>query len=242
MIANTSLNILTWKAHQTLVSTLNEYKNKGLLDLFKEKNIFVNEFSDLDYQISKYFEFDNIIFSKENKGIGSAISTLAKITNMDNILFLENDWLISESSNLEKTLSDSEEALNHGVFDFIKLRSTIEPGEPLYSKVYYGREMEKPEFLLDSTFSYGNRAKDLFPNELKEIKINDSTYIYTNSMFGNHSNNPFLCKKSFYLNEISQYSGLGTDLEGNIFDVWKNKNYKVAQSIPGIFKHYRIDR
>jgi hypothetical protein len=251
-LKKTSLNMLVWprRDNKTLLQTIEGYNNAGLFDVVTEKNLFINEYSDTDSatsdsflrKIKKIHSFDKIILSTINVGVGQAFSTLAKISNAEQLLILEDDWQILENSpNLFSILADCEHALHEKVFDYIRLKHASRPGVPNYSEQFRGDELGRGiKYLIDSVHSYGERCAELFPEHLRLLQINTSRFIVSDSAYGNHTNQAFMCRRDFFLSEITPFSGTGIELERNIGDTWRLKGYKVAHNVPGLFTHCRF--
>jgi hypothetical protein len=234
-----SIGILTWKSHDTLFNTLNSYKNNGLLDMTSDVRIYAQELSREDLSIADHFRIKNIIGSKENIGIGKAFNALIDDAKYDHILILENDWVLCENPHItKKVILESMSAVIYDGVDFMRLRHVQNPGDPLYTRQFEGNEMASPQHLLDAIHWHGKNLANVFPDKIFE----GPGYLFTDSKFGNHTNNPFLCSKKFYNDNIRPYSGEGIQLEGLIRDQWVDANYKVAHSTTGLFTHHRMDR
>lgn len=236
---NLSIGILTWNAHTTLQNTLESYKRSGLLDLVNDVCIFAQEGKELDYKIASDYGTD-IIMSPTNVGIGKGLSTLAHAAETDNILLLENDWIILPElfpvvySEVFKGLYMVEQKKA----DVVKFRSRRAPGDPLYTLQFANREMDSPKHLFECVHWRENPDLD-FPEYIyKDI---DTGLYYANSKYANQTNNPCLYKKEFYLENIAPFAGQGVDLEGKIDGWWQEQNFTVAHG-EGLFTHYRIDR
>jgi hypothetical protein len=236
---NISIGILTWRSYGTLVNTLESYKRSGLLDMVNDVCLFAQEAGDLDYKIASEYGI-NIIMTPTNVGIGKGLATLTENAETDNILLLENDWVILPEmvSTISQELSKGISVIERGVADVVKFRSRYKFGDPLYTLQFANREMESPKHLFECVHWRENPDLD-FPEYIyKDI---DTGLYYANSKYANQTNNPCLYKKEFYLKNIAPFAGQGIDLEGKIDGWWQEQNFTVAHG-EGLFTHYRIDR
>jgi len=236
---NFSIGILTWGSHQTLINTLESYKNSGLLDMANDVCILAQEATDVDQKIARYYEID-LIPSKTNIGIGRGLSTLATAALTDNILLLENDWVILEEffPTVQEEIEKGLYMINNNIANVVKYRSRTKYGDPLYTLQFAGDEMQSPKHLIECVHWRENPDLD-FPEYIN--KNIDTGMYYADSKYSNHTNNPCLYKKEFYLDNIAPFSGNGVDLEGKIDGWWQEQKFTVAQG-EGLFTHYRIDR
>src|SRR3990167_4250325 len=141
-----TIAILSWGAHKTLLNSLESYKI--FLPLTAQKLIFFQEFSREDHEIAESYGFDYIA-SSTNIGISGGYKSLIEHAEYDKFLFLENDW---ENTNLENTV----QIIHRSLFlletnntDVVRLRSRNNPGHPLWTRQFEGREYDRPEHLLD---------------------------------------------------------------------------------------------
>ncbi len=236
---NLSVGILTWRSYGTLVNTLESYKRSGLIEMVNDVCLFAQEASDFDYQIALEYGI-NIIMTPTNVGIGRGLSTLAENAETDNILLLENDWVILPEffPTIKEQLYKGMSVIDRGVADVVKFRSRTKFGDPLYTLQFANREMDSPKHLFECVHWRENPDLD-FPEYIyKDI---DTGLYYANSKYANQTNNPCLYKKEFYLENITPFAGQGVDLEGKIDGWWQEQNFTVAHG-EGLFTHYRIDR
>jgi hypothetical protein len=236
---NLSIGILTWKSYETLINTLNSYKKSGLLDMVNDTCLFAQEASDIDYKIASEYGI-NIIMTRTNVGIGKGLSILAENAETDNILLLENDWVILPElfSTISEELSKGMSVIDRGVADVVKFRSRHKFGDPLYTLQFANREMDSPKHLFECVHWRKDPEID-FPEYI--FKDTDTELYYAKSKYANQTNNPCLYKKEFYLKNISPFAGEGIDLEGKIDGWWQEQDFTVAHG-EGLFTHHRIDR
>jgi hypothetical protein len=232
---------LTWKSYDTLYNTLSSYKENGLFEIADQTILFAQECSSRDIDIASFFGIDLVLPASENVGIGKAFSSIMEYSINDIVHVLENDWVLIEP--LSKTYSQLEEGyslLSENKVDFVKYRSRINPGDPLYTLQFKDREMDSPPHLFDCVHYREHPDLD-FPDKIKKIdNMKDDWYI-CDSKWANHTNNPFMLTKDFYIKNIAPFSGEGVDLEGRIFEWWQDQGFRVAHS-DGLYTHHRIDR
>lgn len=236
---NLSIGILTWNAHNTLQNTLESYKRSGLLDMVNDVCIFAQEGKDIDYKIAAKYGTD-IILSPTNVGIGVGLNTLAEEAETDNILLLENDWIILPEvfQHVHQELVKGMNMIEQKKADVVKYRSRRVPGDPLYTLQFANQEFNSPKHLFDCIHWREHPDKD-FPEYIsKDI---ESGLYYAKAKYANQTNNPCLYKKDFYIKNLSPFAGEGVQLEEKIFDWWAEQNFTVAHG-EGLFTHYRIDR
>lgn len=235
-----TVGILTWGSHQTLRNTLASYKSGGLLEFVDEVILFAQEISNEDLNIAEEYNI-KIIGKPDNIGIGRAFTALMKSSSNEVVLILENDWVLVESpAKTFHLLEDGYDLITTKQIDFAKYRSRQRPGAPLYTRQYAGREMDSPPHLFDCVH-YREHPDVLFPDKIGKIHGKNHDWYVCNSRWANHTNNPFMCSKEFYLKNITPFSGDGIDLEGKIFEWWQEQNFTVGHS-DGLFMHERIDR
>lgn len=234
---NISIGILSWGALNTLFNTLKSYQRNGLLDIVQETTVFFQETTRQDTDMAEYFNV-KYIESPDNVGIGKAFSILAENAISDNILFLENDWvLIEEKEKVYDELSKGLYLLENDV-NVVKYRHRKTPGDPLYTRQYEGREMDLPTHLGDCLHWKNNPDVD-FPSYIKRDSRTGFFIIpSSNCCF---TNNPTMYKTKFYTDTISSFAGTGIALEGNIQNWWEQQPFFLGHG-DGLFKHYRIDR
>lgn len=233
-----SIGILTWKSYDTLRNTLESYRNNGLLQLTDDIILFAQEATTQDVDIAAEFGITTVIAKSKNVGIGPAFNEMFDRAQYDKVMILENDWvLIEDKLTTEKVIKQTVEVLGD-IVHFARLRHVKQPGDPLYTRQFAGREMDSPEHLLDSIHWLGDDLKYTYPDKIGEV----SGFLFTDSEFGNHTNNPFMCTKEFYNTHIKPYTGEGLELEGKIREHWQKAHHVVAHHKIGLFKHFRIDR
>jgi hypothetical protein len=235
-----SVGILSWHSGQVLVDTLTTYYQNGLFDMVDDVTILFQEFNEQDYQIAKHFGLD-IIGLNNNIGIGMGLLKLAENCKHDNILLLEHDWNLIESS--EKTYAHLKEGIELLDEDFkcVRYRHRFNPGYPHFSIIKYrGKELEffddyyqmKYPHLLDCLHWIEHPEKE-FSQFIEKYK----NFYVSSSRYGNWTNNPCMYKKDFYINLCKSFIKDGyITSEGEVAVWWAKQNFKVAHG-DGLFMH-----
>lgn len=231
-MARLTIAVLSWGYHETLINTLTSYQEFGLDKLSEDKVIFFQEYSKKDREIAKEFGYD-AFGSPENIGIAEAYKLLAAYASGEFFLFLENDWKLIESA--ERAILGGQELLASGV-DIIRYRHRKNPGNPLWTRQFQGREYDRPTHLLDCVHWEDS------PEKFKEISPvfnqSDKWYI-TSSKNANWTNNPHMAKSEFIYENVMPHLD-GGDLERDIQSWWEQQNFLVAQGT-GLFTHERTN-
>lgn len=249
-----SIGILSWKAHKTLVNTLESYIKNGLFDIVDEVLIFFQEIGQQDIDIAKHYNI-KYIENNSNLGIGLGFLTIAESLKNDTILLLENDWVLLENQTTTYSrLMSGIDLINNHHINMVKYRHRSNPGHPLFTyQPYYGNELNHYDsvidlmspHLLDSIHWCDPSTK--FPSHIS--KIND--YFITSSRWGNWTNNPAMFNRHFYKNYVQQFiiteqsiNKYNTPIgqitsEGEISHHWSRNNFMVAHG-EGLFMHKDI--
>ena len=237
-IENLSLGMLSWKSHNTLIHTLESYRKNGLLSMCSDFTIYFQEITDTDISIAKEYNV-NYIGTKENVGIGVGFSELFKNAKYDNMMVLENDWVLIENENITKHRLETGIVLLNSGMDAVRYRHRKQYGDPLYTIQFKGNETKLVTHLLDCVHWVDNPDNE-FSDYIQRIDVEGEPYYLSHSAYGNFTNNPVLYKKQFYLDVISSFSGKGNELEGLITKWWSEQEFGIAQG-NGLFTHWRVD-
>jgi hypothetical protein len=222
-----TIGILSWRAHRTLVNTLESYKIFGLDLLAKEKIIYFQEQSVTDLSIASKYGYE-AIGTKENLGIAAGYQALVERSTRPVFLFLENDWVLID--NPDRQLSRGWSFVESGIMDLIRYRHRKFPGNPLWTLQFQGREYDRPTHLLDSIHWTD-------PSKFREITQSPDLFI-TTSMNANWTNNPHMARTEWLLENI--VPRIAGDIEGTLQEWWEQQLYMVGQG-DGLFTHKRID-
>jgi hypothetical protein len=236
MFNDLSVGILSWGSHATLRNTLESYKQYGLLEQAAQFFIFFQEISEEDISIATDYSID-IYGSHSNLGIAGGYRAMLDIITKSYYLFLENDW--------ELKVENAEEQLRQGLYlldnstDFIKYRSRLYPGNPLWSRQWAGgQELAHPEHLLDCL--HWRTDESINKNFSEYLKFMGNGWYRTTSQYGNWTNNPHLVRMDWLKKNIVPKVG-NKDIERDIQSWWRKQEFIVAQG-DGMFTHYRLDR
>lgn len=232
-MAPITLAMLSWGYHETLTNTLNSYQELGLLSLVDERVIFFQEFSDRDKEIADEYGFDSF-GSPDNIGIAEGYNLLAAYASGEFFLFLENDWKLLEDP--KDAILEGGKLLESGV-DLIRYRHRDNPGNPLWTRQFEGREYDRPTHLLDAIHWKKNMLE--FKEMSRAFTFPTNEWYVTSSRNANWTNNPHMARTSFIRENVIPHIGLG-DLEQDIQSWWENQIFLVAQG-KGLFTHERTN-
>jgi hypothetical protein len=226
-----TIGILSWGQHKTLINTLTSYRDKGLDRLGDERIIFFQEISEKDKEIAREFDYD-FIGSDRNIGIAEAYRALVEQSASDLFLFLENDWLLIEPFP-DVQIIQGMAMLKRGETDIVRYRSRLNPGNPLWTRQFMGREYDRPTHLLDALHYREDFEIELFP----EIYSRGNGWYRTTSRNANWTNNPHMARRGFL--QVYILPKVAGDIEINLQSWWETQNFNVTQG-DGLFTHHRI--
>lgn len=227
-----TLAVLSWGYHETLINSLESYRKFGLDKLFDEKVIFFQEYSKRDKEIATEYGYE-AFGSPENIGIAEAYKLLAAYASGEFFLFLENDWLLLEEA--EPAILEGQFLLD-GAVDLVRYRHRDNPGNPLWTRQFQGREYERPTHLLDAIHWEPNMEK--FP-EIYKTTVGEHDWYICSSKNANWTNNPHMARLEFIRNEV--VPNLGDDnIERDLQSWWEQQEFSIAQG-GGLFKHERTN-
>lgn len=236
-----TLAMLSWGSHKTLENTLNSYQKHGLLNHVDERIIFFQEASDQDRKIADQYGFEMVISASENIGIAKAYQHLLEMATKDCFLFLENDWELIRD-NWKPQIVAADILIRSGLIDGLRLRHRQNPGHPLWTRQFEGREHDKPSHMLDAVH-WTERPEDLgfmyVDYYLTELQTHEHFWIVP-ARYANWTNNPTIFRKSFLMEHIHPRLGSG-DIERDIQGWWEQQDFMIAQG-EGLFTHNRLDR
>jgi len=240
-----TIGVLSWGAEKTLVNTLESYTYYQLDRQDEERIVLLQEGTPEQESICRYYGWTPTTISW-NIGIARGYKKLVEMATGEYFLFLENDWKLIEHSSIALTFGY--DLLISNDADIIRYRHRINPGSPLWTRQFEGREYDRPSHLLDSIhWAY----PPVFPeitskpfyyytyNPLTYAEKNTMNWYITSSKYANWTNNPHMAKTQFLKDNILPRLG-SRDLELDIQSWWQEQDFKVAQS-DGLFTHERID-
>lgn len=228
-----TIGILSWGARGTLRNSLKSYQSLGLKELDDEAIIFFNEITDEDREIAAEFGYQ-AEGSPINLGIANGYKSLVAHATGEFFLFLENDWELIEDP--KKVIYDAKEYLRTNVVDVARLRHRNNPGHPLWSRTYEGRELDNTAFLLDS-LHWRSDPDRVFPGLI--TKVDD--WYFTGANFANWTNNPTLFRTEWLRAQLDHFGTI--DVEIDMQPWWREQtSIFVGQHEVGLFTHSRLDR
>lgn len=246
------IGYLSWKSHITLRNTLKSHKYNNLLTLLKYKNIFFQEISQYDKEISMDYNL-NILGSDINIGILDAFLILINQSKGKYFIFCENDFeLIHDINTTKQVLNDCINLIENYNINIVKLRDRNNPGIPLYSrpKIKDGENIE--DIIYEDTYPYQlesvhwlQNPEKIFKNTLKKVSLNYDWFI-TNEKSNIWSNNIFIAKtnwlKENVINIIEKYKNNDDNRKFQQLEeiLIKYLKFNIAGG-PGLFTHNRID-
>jgi hypothetical protein len=229
-----SAGILTFRDAKTLRHTLLSYAESGFLDLV---DCFVviqkSEMADEEEAIAREFGL-RFIRMPNNGRMASGFKAIYNHALHDTLLLLENDFTIRASqAEVVQFLTDSLAFLQ--THDVVRGRSRYKSGEPNYARQQLrGKNMTGHPKLCECIYW------DAYPERYSEVTKLKHGWYASSSKYCNYTNNPFLCKKDFFLKEIYPHLVDGENIEDRLTDIWATKDYRCVFG-PGLFTHHRIN-
>ena len=225
-----TIGILSWKSQVTLKNTLTSYKESGLLDCADQVFIYFNEISIKDVEIANEYKIP-YYGSGKNLGIAGGYREMLKIVNKPYYLFLENDWeILPENYHLVTSqLKESIKLLTKNA-NVVRFRSRSQPGEPLWSMQFKGKELSNPETLMDAIHWTANPEIDFSPY----ISSPFQNWYIAKAKYANWTNNPHMVKTVWAKKELVPH--LAGDIEQAVAAWWPRTDFTVTQG-QGLFTH-----
>ena len=236
-----------------LKKSLRSYVDNGLTDIIGDNFIFFNEIANDDISLIendfKMFEWGG---HPNNLGIGWGMIKAIEDINTDYVLFLENDFeLQANKKDIYRQLELGLRNIKNGKIDIIKYRQiknyiTTSNEAKGWEDTEGRKGCEEKNwwigFAVEQNFGYKN--SDI----CEEIDKKDEDILWRMScQYANWSNNPFLCKKEWFL-EVAALrdftvmknpaNSRSPDFEEQmaINGWWQKQDYKVG-ILPGLFLH-----
>ena len=236
-----------------LEKSLRSYVDNGLADIIGDNFIFFNEIANDDISLIendfKMFEWGG---HPNNLGIGWGMIKAIEDINTDYVLFLENDFeLQANKKDIYRQLELGLRNIKNGNIDIIKYRIlkdyiTTSNEAKRWEDTEGRKGCEEKNwwigFAVEQNFGYKN--SDI----CEEIDKKDEDILWRIScQYANWSNNPFLCKKEWFL-EVAALrdftvmknpaNSRSPDFEEQmaINGWWQKQDYKVG-ILPGLFLH-----
>lgn len=122
------LGVLSWRAPQTIATTLANHAAAGLPGHFARAAVFFQEMADGDADLAARYGYE-ALGSPENLGIFGGVGALARALEAEFLLLLENDHILPDS------VPDIADSLARAVADLrdgatvVRLRARATPGD-----------------------------------------------------------------------------------------------------------------
>lgn len=236
-----TIAVLSWRQPKTLRNTFESYRKNGLLDLAEQKLVFFNEVSKEDVKIAKEFGFE-VLSSKQNIGIGLPVQQLAARADKKYFLFLENDFMLVEKTEItKKRLETAAELLNNGI-DAVRLRHRYHYGDPnMYLKLVWNGTFEPEMPHIDGVYYWKDISKVFGEDKCEKISRDEEDIFVMSSKYAAFTNNPTMYRTDFIKQVILPQKFTNIDvIENKIQEQWRAGDYKVAFGT-GLFKHHPIE-
>jgi hypothetical protein len=240
-----SIGILSYFSPKTLEHTLQSYKEAGLFDLTDD--IFaVLQMSNRQNQEKLVCDSFNIrsICLPDNGKMASGFKAIYENARYDYILFLENDFIIKESSvNTVNFFKNCMYFLKDMNVDIVRGRSRTMAGEPNYARDAY-KNYDPSSLInlkhLSECIAWIEDPELLFPSKISRIIPicgNDKWYKSTSASCC-YTNNPYMCSKVFFEKAVLPYIKHGCTIEDLLTNIWSESGY-ICVFGPGLFTHER---
>lgn len=237
-----SAGILTHYAPKTLSHTLQSYKAAGLLNVLQDVFVIIQH-SSRAVDERRVCEFFNVryVLMNDNGHMASGFRAIYDHARHDVLLFLENDFILHEDQTCDDVsafFDCSLRFLSNG-YDVVRARSRAWPGDPNYAVLHH--DDNKP---LLTTHMSESMYWEPHPHRVHVDKI----FLLSNTVLGpwytstaaycNYTNNPFLCRRSFFTTAILPHLVFGENIEDRLTPIWATMPYKCVFG-PGLFTHDR---
>ena len=258
-----TIGILSWKSPLTLKSTLDSYRNNGLLDLVKSVIYFQERSHETD-RIAREYGINKIIGTYENLGVLHAFLEIMKNVHTPYFIMAEADFkLIHNKEKTKKILTDCMKLIRENGVKYVRLRDRRDPGVPLHSRKLipvgddeldgydFSDYISKPE-MVHFFENPEEKVKDVF-TVVGPPDFNYKWYLCDYEHY-HWSTNIYIAETKFIKEVIIPIllKHREVDMNGKNIDkingiepiLWDNKyklhGYKVASG-EGLFKHIRLD-
>lgn len=216
LLKDTGVVVLSHGRNDKLEKSLQSYEKNGLTDMVGDNFIFFNEISNDDINLISGYEKYEWGGHQQNLGIGWGMVKAITESDAKYVLFLENDFeLDATQEDIYNQLTLGLNAVNNGLLDIVRYRKLSDYintsnevkrwanevdsfGHPIVSGDA-GREGCDPKnwwfgFAVEENFGYKN--SDICEN----LDGDDDNILWRmDAKYFNWSNNPFLCKKEWFL-------------------------------------------
>ena len=256
-IQNLGISILSCGEHQRLVKTIESHKNNGLYDIVPDHSIFFNEYYESDVELMKNYPSFKCSGNSINSKIGwCMVMSVLNGGDSEYVLFIENDFeLIAARSETYMQLYMGIENIENNNVDIIKYRYVLDYHTTCNETNNWFRDdciKGCPQTSRYVGFTADPNFGPQHPDICELIGEDHGTELWRmSSEDAGWSNNPFLCKREWFVNLINlvdygvdKYNSLEEythtqDFEQQIVanENYKDFNYSVGVMLPGLFNH-----
>ena len=264
------LGILSWRAHKTLLASLETHRAGELFSLFDDCVIFFQEIENEDRVFARQFGL-RAEGDKTNLGIMGGMKKIAELLNTDYVLHLENDFrLIVDHQTAQRQITtavanmESRDAKFYrmaegrppiGDISELEKYSRYHPGSLLNRADSFSRKLRrflrpaKARRLIGGSIYADANPHLLFPRHIH--KTNDGHLIVDSAVLNWTNRAPFY-PRHWFLEKIIPYAEANPssrtvngkpDLEKELnCRWWRNQSYLTGACDKGLFGHERLDR
>jgi hypothetical protein len=255
-----SICILAHRGQKALRKALDSWQSSGLLSMAKERILLMQELKDHDHRL-----YDNLadVYSLQllderlQLGIAVGLSRLVERAGTELILFLEEDFRVSDSvkgvNEVRVAIREAADLVQTARADVVRLRHVVQPGVPMCAYAWRSSEDllgkgSTPKRNNQSVLDLRAWVEDLpaaFP---------DSSWYCGHARkhacaFSTHAswtNNPIFFSRMWFLENISPvaYADKTTRLEAAVSfsnPFWSDRCFIVAKG-QGLFTHDDVDK
>ena len=268
--AKIGLCMLSWRAPETIKKTLSALTLLDS-HIFSDRLIFFQEISEADRAVAAQYGM-RAVGNNRNLGIREGIKSAVANCQADLVLFLECDCLQLESLAVaEAQISCAAHYIADQRLHVCRLRHTQRPGEDYsgyrkflryWPSIQEARQSQrlvcavrrllrpwKATRLIGQAVMDSHEAHRRFPQWIEKIECG---LMRMNSRVIPWTNQSILVDKSWFLETLLPYAE--THPRSQLLNGfpylepelncrwWRRQEFKVGQSLPGIFTHHRLDR
>ena len=262
-LKDTGLGILCWGKYDTLRHSLDSHVSGNLLDMFDEKIIYFQEIDDEARAIAKEYGFE-ARGNDANTGIYGGFRGLTESMSSKYVLLLENDFCLNKSSSeAYRQLSSGLDLLESG--RVIKVWYS-DRHHPHFCRncAKFHRYFPRSGFFVFRVLSFIYRLLN-FPRVANMVSLSkfclsrpqdyfdfieydeDLDFLIYPSRYHDWSNQTFLIKRTFFLNEILARAELSNTPRRHYINGFKNLENEVnisfwSLSLPYFLRRRRFSR
>lgn len=270
---NVSAVVLFHAEYDTMNHTLYTWRQNGLMNSVAEIVFFLNGVASADefYErlpVLRGAEWRNVtrvVPNAENLRLGLAITRMVEMATYENVLLLEKDWALIESSRMvRRQLEMSVGLLAKGHAHVVRFRHRVYPGAPLHARIMHENRESIMLTQQSNLFCYMHHwipkldvkyAKYFRRCEGTEHMRGEEDVICASARFCQWTNNPGMFRKEWFLERLG--IPFRKDFEATVLrdersnmldfefytnwkaDIWNDRPYVVA--LPrGLFEHEEV--